>query len=144
MSQRKENTVAKAINVKVKRVNLLKALNKSLENRKQALIDSEKEQKKHKQDVKDWEKKIAELVKTGKVKVTHVDYSDNYYQAPAHVNIRIEVPASAPYPKEPEKQVRQWTAQSEIDEIENAIRILMLCDDEVVSTSTYAGVSKYL
>ena len=38
----------------------------------------------------------------------------------------------------------EWQYNSKVDEIENAIRILKMTDDEVVSTSTYNAIAQYL
>jgi hypothetical protein len=51
------------------------------------------------------------------------------------------------FPKEPERQhevIHSSTYKEMVDEIENAIRILKLTDEEVVSTSTYNSIARYL
>ena len=50
-------------------------------------------------------------------------------------------------PDEPQQDfvtMVEWQYNSKVDEIENAIRILKMTDDEVVSTSTYNAIAQYL
>ena len=51
------------------------------------------------------------------------------------------------FPAEPEKnydRMNQHEYREKKEEISNAIRILKMTDEEVVSTSTYNSVAKYL
>jgi hypothetical protein len=53
----------------------------------------------------------------------------------------------ADFPKEPEKDfvtMHQHTYSEQKNEIENAIRILKMTDEETVSTSTYNAIARYL
>jgi len=50
-------------------------------------------------------------------------------------------------PTEPQKDFESfhdWQYKEMVEEIENAIRILKMTDEEVVSTSTYNSIAKYL
>ena len=63
------------------------------------------------------------------------------------INIDFNIPASVVKLKEPEAPDRTyWEHQYNEDkaELENAIRLLKLTDEEVVSTSTYQAVAHYL
>ena len=64
------------------------------------------------------------------------------------VNVDFYLPAGAiTLPDEPTKdyvQMNDWTYREQKEEIENAIRILKMTDEEVVSTSTYNAVARYL
>jgi hypothetical protein len=51
------------------------------------------------------------------------------------------------FPKEPEKNfevIHTHTYQEQKEEMTNAIRILKMTDEEVVNTSTYNAVARYL
>jgi hypothetical protein len=51
------------------------------------------------------------------------------------------------FPAEPEKDfevIHQHTYREMKDEMENAIRILNMTDEETVSTSTYNAIARYL
>ena len=50
-------------------------------------------------------------------------------------------------PEEPKKDFEsfhEWQYKEMVDEIENAIRILKMTDEETVSTSTYNAIARYL
>jgi hypothetical protein len=50
-------------------------------------------------------------------------------------------------PVEPERnyeQIPDWQYKDNKEEIENALRVLNMCDDELISTATYGGITKYL
>jgi hypothetical protein len=53
----------------------------------------------------------------------------------------IELPAE---PKKDFESFNDWQYREMIEEIENAIRILKMTDEEVVSTSTYNAIARYL
>jgi hypothetical protein len=40
--------------------------------------------------------------------------------------------------------IHDWQYREHTEEIENAIRILKMTDEEVVSTSTYNAIARYL
>jgi hypothetical protein len=51
------------------------------------------------------------------------------------------------FPKEPEKdylEIHRHTYNEQKEEMENAIRILKMTDEETVSTSTYNAIARYL
>jgi hypothetical protein len=51
------------------------------------------------------------------------------------------------FPKQPERdfeQIHRHSYNEMVEEIENAIRILKMTDEEVVSTSTYNAIARYL
>ncbi len=64
------------------------------------------------------------------------------------VNVDFDVPkGSLEIPAEPVKDFdtyHEWQYKEMIEEIENAIRILKMTDEEVVSTSTYNAIARYL
>lgn len=62
------------------------------------------------------------------------------------VNLDFDLPSSL-VPKRPEPKSIEYTEScwdTEIEELENTIRILKLTEDETISTSTYNAISKYL
>lgn len=134
----------KSINVKVRTDKVLEALRKALDERNQKVADYEKAVKEHKKALKEFHDSLAELFRSGKGKVTHVtqnswrDDESNKYQ------LVVEFPASVKAPKEPEKDHNDWGMKSEIEELENAIALLSMTDEEFVSTSTYKGVARLI
>ena len=64
------------------------------------------------------------------------------------INVDFNLPKGAiDLPAEPEKDyetLHDWQYKEIVEEIENAIRILKMTDEEVVSTSTYNAIARYL
>ena len=135
----------KPITIKVSTVKLLEALNKALAERKNSLAKSEKEWKDYEQAEKDFRDTLAELFRSGKGKVTKVS-SVNYWREEEKnkYEITVEFPSSVKAPKEPKGQKNDYGLKSEVEELENAIAILSLSDEEYASTSTYKGVARFI
>ena len=64
------------------------------------------------------------------------------------ISVSFNLPAgSITLPDEPQKDFEsfnEWQYKEMVEEIENAIRILKMTDEEVVSTSTYNAIARYL
>ncbi len=64
------------------------------------------------------------------------------------INVSFTLPKGViDLPTEPEKDFEtfhEWQYKEMVDEIENAIRILKMTDEETVSTSTYNSIARYL
>ena len=64
------------------------------------------------------------------------------------VNVDFDLPAGSVELPEPPKSdyvsIHEWQYKEQKEEIENAIRILKMTDEEVVNTSTYNAVARYL
>ncbi len=64
------------------------------------------------------------------------------------INVSFTLPKGiVELPAEPEKDFdtyHDWQYKEMVEEIENAIRILKMTDEEVVSTSTYNAIARYL
>jgi hypothetical protein len=72
----------------------------------------------------------------------------NYRSWNNQLNIDFDLTTSeADLPKEPERDFEQMghhTYREQKQELENAIRILKMTDEEVVNTSTYNAIARYL
>ena len=134
----------KPITIKVSTAKLLSALTKALDERKKTLADNEKSRKDYEKAIKDFTDNLTELFRSGKGKVTHVSKTHFSYREKEtnSFDISVEFPASIKPPTEPEKN--DWSLKSEIEELENAIAILNLSDEEYASTNTYKGVSRFI
>lgn len=135
---------SKSINVKVSTAKVVKALETALANRKKQVADWEKAQENHKKQVADWEKSIIEHIKAGKAKVNEVHHSHNWGREKEIARIEIDLPASLKYPALPDKPTELWSLNNDIEELENAIALLKMTDEEFVSTSTYKGVARLI
>lgn len=151
----------KSINVKVSRVKIIDALQSRL-----AVMISEQEAydkavKQYEKDKADWIFNVSKLaLSSDKVTLNHdrssVNVSNWRTKDSQHVLVEVvlDFPKEMlpPEPKEPENPFksygygRNYTGNFEErkEEIRNAVHILNLSDEEVVSTSTYQSVSRYL
>jgi hypothetical protein len=72
----------------------------------------------------------------------------NYRQWTHNLNVDFDLTVKEnEFPTEPEREsevMHQHSYREMKEEISNAIRILQLTDEEVVSTSTYNSIAKYL
>jgi chromosome segregation ATPase len=135
----------KTISVKVSTKKVIDALEKALHKRKTQIADYEKAVKEHNQAEKEFRDSLAELFRSGKGKVTSVSKSYNYRNEDSNkYELSIEFPASVKAPKEPKQEFREWEIKQEIEELENAIAVLKMTDEETISTSTYKGVARFI
>jgi hypothetical protein len=134
----------KPISVKVKTVKLMTALTEALASRQKQLVAHDKAEADHKKSVKEWEAKILDLIKSGKAKVTSVSNNRNWRSETDEAQVMVTLPANLAYPKEDNNLPPVWQVKQEIEELENAIAILTMSDEEFVSTSTYKGVARLI
>ena len=135
----------KPITIKVSTAKLLEALTKALNERKADLAKNEKEWKEYEQAVKDFQDSLADLFRSGKGKVTRVAPAHTWREEKGHkYELTVEFPSSVKAPKEPESSKTDWGKKAEVEELENAIAILSLSDEEYASTSTYKGVARFI
>ena len=135
----------KSINVKVSTKKVIDALQKALDLRKKQLADYDKAKKEYDKAVVDFQDSLAEMFRSGKGKVVSVS-RNNYWRVPLSnsYELNIEFPASVKEPKDVKGNFHGWQHTQEIDELENAIAVLKMTDEEMVSTNTYAGVAKFI
>lgn len=149
----------RTLTVKVPRTKLIEALGKAANDRRQSIAEHDKAVEKWKSETAAAEKDFLARVKSGRVKTNKVTMSQREAWQPydpsgkrekqLDVTITFSVPATAmKLPEKPEQKYHQsrygWNIKEDIEEIENAIRILNLSTDEFVSTSTYKSVAQFL
>ena len=133
------------INVKVARVKVIKALEQALVKLNTNYKNQEANEAKYEAEVAKWEKQILKqaIAKYAKARDVRVNVRYNSY-----VNIDFDLPAGAiKIPDKPERnfeKLAEYQYDDSKNEIENAIRVLKMCDDEFISTATYGGITKYL
>jgi len=136
----------KAINVKIATPKVITAL----ENR---LVELEANYKKQDENeanfqiaIDAWKKElfsfaIANIDKAQNVRTNYRQWSNNL-----NVDFDLTVKENE-FPAEPTRdfeQIHQHTYREMKEEMENAIRILKMTDEETVSTSTYNAIARYL
>ena len=136
----------KAINVKIATPKVIKALETKLAEIKKAYAEQGANEAKYQKAREKWQKEI------GKWAIDHFSKAENLRTNYRHWNKTLNVDFDlivneSDFPAEPEKDyevIHQHSYNEMKEELENAIRILKMTDEETVSTSTYNAVAQYL
>ena len=135
----------KAINVKIATTKVIKALETKLAEIKTDYANQEVNQEKHDKAVEKWQKEVGKLALSAISKATDLSANNRYN---GEINVQFTLPkGTIELPAEPQRNfdtMHQWQFKETCEEIENAIRILKMTDEEVVSTSTYNAIARYL
>ena len=133
--------MARSISVKVSTAKVIKALETKLSDSTKAIANNEKKRKDHEKVSKAWNKQVAELVVK---QIAKADVSAGT-RWNGEVNVTISLPAGIiTLPEQPELDLEQELGRWEVQEIENAIRILKMTDEEVVNATTFKTIAQYL
>jgi hypothetical protein len=146
---------SKGINIKVSRTKIIDALKNKLSEIEIAQEKYLQDVETHKQDRQNWIDglfKIAVKNPELKTEIETRDYWGNkdFLRLTVEYSIPRNIIKDEPVePKNPISAVRHGRnfvsdVHEQIAELSNAIRMLELSDEEVVSTATYASVAKYL
>ena len=136
----------KAINVKIATPKVIKALETKLAEINKAYAEQGANEAKYQKAREKWQKEI------GKWAIDHFSKAENlrtnYRQWNKTLNVDFDLIVNeSDFPAEPEKDyevIHQHSYNEMKEELENAIRILKMTDEEVVSTSTYNAIARYL
>ena len=135
----------KAISVKIATTKVIKALETKLAQLVKDKGSQATNEAKHEKAVKAWNKEVAKLAISAISKAEDLEANKRYND---EIRVSFTLPKNAiELPDEPEKDFQtyhDWQYKEMVDEIENAIRILKMTDEEVVSTSTYNAIARYL
>jgi hypothetical protein len=137
---------SKAIQVKIATPKVIKALETKLAQLQADYTKQDENEAKYQKAREKWQKEI------GKWAIANIAKSENlrtnYRQWNRTLNVDFDlVVDEKDFPKEPEKdyeQIHQHTYREMKEEMENAIRILKMTDEETVSASTYNAIARYL
>lgn len=133
------------INVKVPRAKVIKALEQALIKLETNYKNQAANEKKYNAAMDKWREQVAKLAAA---KISKAENLRAIVRYNGVINVEFDLPKDAVnLPTEPEKNydsMLEWQYKDTKEEIENAIRILNMCDDEHISTATYGGISKYL
>jgi hypothetical protein len=135
----------KAISVKIATTKVIKALEGALDKLNNDYASQEANEAKHKKAQDKWNKEVSKLAVGVISKATDLSAHTRYN---GEIQVSFSLPAGTiSLPDEPKKDyviMQDWTYREQKEEIENAIRILKMTDEEVVNTSTYNAVARYL
>jgi len=137
---------SKAINVKIATPKVIKALETKLAQVKKDYAEQGANEAKYEKAHEKWKKEIGKWAIDRFSKAENIRTSYRHWNKTLNVDFDLRVDEKD-FPKEPEKdynEIHRHTYNEMVEEIENAIRILKMTDEEVVSTSTYNAVARYL
>ena len=137
---------SKAISVKIPTQRVIDALTKSLAKLEVDYTSQEQKEAEYQTAYKNWQTEMGKWAidnfsKAENLRVNYRSYANNL-----NVDFDITTKESA-FPAQPIKDfdtIHQHSYNEQKEEISNAIRILKMTDEEVVSTSTYQAVARYL
>ena len=138
--------MGKPLNVKIATPKVIKALELALEKLEQDYAKQGENEALYRKAVDKWNKEVIKYALAQISKATNLRTNYREWNKTLNVDFDIIVDGTD-FPKEPEKEYEtfhQHEYKASKDELSNAIRILKMTDDEVVSTSTYNAVAKYL
>jgi len=136
----------KAINVKIATTKVIKALETKLAQIKKQYAEQDALEAKHQKAIEKWKKDLIEYAIANIKKAENLRTNYRSWNKTLNIDFDLTVPESSA-PKEPIRdfdQLHAHTYNEMVEEIENAIRILKMTDEEVVSTSTYNAIARYL
>ena len=136
----------KAISVKIATPKVIKALETALAKLEADYTSQEANEAKYQKQYEKWKKEVQDYAIANIKKAEN--FRTNYRSWNNSLNIDFDLTVSdKDLPKEPEKDFESMSVynyREQKEEIANAIRILKMTDEEVISTSTYNAVARYL
>jgi hypothetical protein len=136
----------KAISVKIATPKVINALEASLAKLELDWASQEANEAKYELAKKAWIKEITDYAVANIAKA--INFRTSYRSWNNQLNIDFDLTVSEnELPTEPEReyeQMHQHNYREQKEEMENAIRILKMTDEETVSASTYQAVARYL
>jgi len=136
----------KAINVKIATPKVIKALETALAKLEADWTNQEANEAKYQKEFDKYKKALIAYA-TANIKKAE-NFRTNYRSYNNTLNIDFDLTVSKDeMPVEPMREFEQlsiYNYREQKEEISNAIRILKMTDEEVVSTSTYNAVARYL
>lgn len=150
---------SKGINVKVKRIAIIKALHDRLTEMVHVQEEYEREVEAYEEAQLKWKEDVAKAtLKLLDVKTVakNINVRKGYYNSDNQTNVMIDVMVDDnKLPVEPEGVKApfqdRWSGKNylgnyeeRVVEITNALTILNMCEEDTINTSTYANVAKYL
>lgn len=136
----------KAISVKIPTIKVIKALEASLAKLEKNYAEMGANERKYEKAREAWKKEIGKWAIANFSKAENL--RTNYRSWNNNLNVDFDIVVKdGDFPAEPEKDfevIHSHSYNEQKQELENAIRILKMTDEEVVSTSTYQAVARYL
>jgi len=136
----------KAIAVKIPTQRVIDALTQSLNKLELDYTSQSEKEAKHTKAQEAWKREVGKWAIANFSKAENL--RTNYRSWNNNLNVDFDIVVKqGDFPAEPEKDfevIHTHTYKEMKEEMENAIRILKMTDEETVSTSTYQAVARYL
>jgi len=139
-------TRGKAISVKIATPKVIKALEGALAKLELDWTSQEANEAKYQKEYEKYKKELIDYAVANIKKATNFRTSYRYWGNNLNIDFDLAV-SEKDLPSEPTKDfvvLHRHEYESQKEEISNAIRILKMTDEEVVNTSTYNAVARYL
>ena len=136
----------KAIQVKIATPKIIKALETKLAELNKNYESQDENEAKYQEAYKAWQKELADFAIANFSKAENIRTNFRSWNKTLNIDFDI-IGSETQFPAEPEKDfdtIHQHTYREMKEEMTNAIRILKMTDEEVVNTSTYNAVARYL
>ncbi len=136
----------KAIQVKIPTAKIITALEAKLAKTKADYSKQDEYEATYKLAKDAWQKELGAWAIANFSKAQ--DLRTNYRLYSKTLNVDFDITTDGKdFPQEPEKdydEIHRHTYTEMVEEIENAIRILKMTEEETVNTSTYNAIARYL
>jgi len=136
----------KAISVKIPTQRVIAGLESSLAKLELDYASQEQKEAQYQLLYKAWQKELADFAIANFSKAENIRTNFRSWNKTLNIDFDI-IGSESNFPAEPEKDfdtIHQHTYREQKEEMQNAIRILKMTDEEVVNTSTYNAVARYL
>jgi len=136
----------KAISVKIPTQRVIAGLESSLAKLESDYASQEQKEAQYQLLYKAWQKELADFAIANFSKAENIRTNFRSWNKTLNIDFDI-IGSESNFPAEPEKDfetIHQHTYREQKEEMQNAIRILKMTDEEVVNTSTYNAVARYL
>ena len=136
----------KAISVKIPTARVINALEQALNKLELDYTSQEQNEAQYNKAYESWKKEVGQWAIDNFAKAENLRTNYRSWNNTLNVDFDI-VTKEGTFPAEPEKDFVSMsihTYREQKEEMANAIRILKMTDEEVVNTSTYNAVARYL
>jgi inorganic triphosphatase YgiF len=137
----------KAIPVKIPTQRVIAGLETALTKLEADYASQEASEAKYEKAMEKWRNELKEFAIANISKAENFRTNYRSYNNKLNIDYDIIIVNEKEMPVEPEREhelLRQHEYREQKEEITNAIRILKMTDEEVVNTSTYNAVARYL
>lgn len=135
----------KSISVKIATPKVIKALETALAKLESDYTAQEANEAKYEKAMEKWKKEVSKISIGAIAKAERLDANERYN---GDICVDFMLPkGTVTLPEQPKRDfivMSDWEYREKKEEMSNAIRILKMTDEEVVSTSTYNAIARYL